>query len=177
MQYGKELSLAVECAKKAGEYLRSHQRKGAIRSYKENSSNYVTTQDLRSDAILTKRIHQVFPNDEILSEEGDHIPKDRGRLWIIDPLDGTRNYTHNLPYFSVSVALYEKGDAKVGVVYAPAYNRELYAAVKGRGATLNNQPLKMVSPGQDLNSSIVATGFSYFKGGKKRGFGRCYLCS
>lgn len=164
MPYEKELSLAVECAKKAGEYLTSHQKKVAIQSIKENTSNYVTKQDLRSDAIITEMIHQVFPNDEILSEERTHIPKDMNRAWIIDPLDGTRNYTHNLPYFSVSVALYERGQAKVGVVYAPAYNGELYAAVKGCGATLNNQPLTMISPEQDLKSSIVATGFAYFKG-------------
>lgn len=164
MPYEKELSLAAECAKKAGEYLLSHQKKVAISSFKGNASNYVTTQDLHSDAIITEMIHQAFPNDEILSEEGTHIPTDTKRLWVIDPLDGTRNYTHNLPYFSVSVALYEKGNAKVGVVYAPAYNGELYAAVRGGGATLNNQPLTMISPEQDLKSSVIATGFSYFKG-------------
>ena len=84
-------------------------------------------------------------------------------MWIIDPLDGTRNYAHGIPYFSVVIALYEENEVKIGVVFNPP-QRELYQCIKGQGVYLNGNPLKMKSPDENLKSSLVMMGFAYQRG-------------
>lgn len=164
MAFGKELKTALKAAKNAGKYLVANQEKVVIERQKGSSKNYATIQDLQSDKIILDTIKSDFPDDFILSEESVTELKEKTRLWIIDPLDGTRNYANGLPYYSVSIALFQDGEMKVGVIYAPSYNDELFHAVKGQGAFLNNKSLNTINPNQALSASLVGTGFAYFKG-------------
>lgn len=111
------------------------------------------------DAILGMITHH-FPDDRILAEEGRDLGGwDSGRVWIVDPLDGTVNFVHNIPQSAVSVALWEDGSPLVGVVYDVSRDEE-FVAVKGGGATLNGDSIA-VSETADLNDSLILTGFPY----------------
>jgi myo-inositol-1(or 4)-monophosphatase len=164
-KYQSELKVAFKAVQLAGEYLVKNQQAAQTEINKDNHKNYATLQDLKSDEILISTINEKFPKDFILSEEssrGDFLQHER--MWIIDPIDGTRNYANGLPYYAVVVALYEKGEVQFGVVYAPAYNNEVYYAIKGQGAYYNHQRISMLNPKNELADSIIATGFAYFKG-------------
>ena len=94
-------------------------------------------------------------------ETGSHAGHSDFR-WVVDPLDGTNNYSQGLPVFCVSIGLEYQGEKIVGVVYAPVFD-EMYTAVKGGGAFLNGSPIH-VSAKTDLAHSVLATGFPYDKG-------------
>ena len=107
-----------------------------------------------------RRPARPLPRHRILAEEGGERPGDRDApLWIIDPLDGTTNFAHGLPLFSVSIACVVGGSARVGVVYAPALGFR-FAAVRGGGATCNGRPIG-VSQTAALDSALLTTGFPY----------------
>jgi len=163
--YSKELQTAILAAQKAGEYLKNNQEKVTLKKFKEHKNNYTTEQDLKAEKIIMKTIKKNFSHDFILSEEFNPNAQEQERMWIVDPLDGTRNYANGSPYFCTSIALYEKGEPKVAVIYAPSYNNELFHAVRGKGAFLNKKPFGVFNPSQNLENTIVATGFAYFKYG------------
>jgi len=162
--YRAELQVAVTAAQSAGAYLRANQHHAVIEQIKSGPNDYATAQDLAAEKLVLDMIAQHFPQDAILSEES-HAQQDRAeRLWIVDPLDGTRNYANGLSHFSVSIAFSYRDEVKVGVVYAPCDGDELFRAERGCGAFLNDQPLQMVMPEQSLAASLVATGFAYYQG-------------
>lgn len=113
----------------------------------------LTDADLAAEQVLLDRLHAVFPDDAVLSEEAGDFGLQSGRRWIIDPLDGTTNFAQGLPFFAVSVALWEGDEPRVGVVYLPVLDEE-FAAQWGAPATLNNQPIR-VSPVQALSDAMV----------------------
>jgi myo-inositol-1(or 4)-monophosphatase len=119
----------------------------------------VTEVDRRSEAYLLGEIRSRFPGHAIVSEESGSLAGADGQRWHVDPLDGTINYAHGVPVFSVSLAYEENGEVRLGVVYDPMRD-ECFAAEKGRGAHLNGQPLQAASV-EDLNQCLMATGFSY----------------
>jgi myo-inositol-1(or 4)-monophosphatase len=160
----RELEVACEAARAAGRHLRDARARVRIGTFKEGTHNYATVQDLEAERIIVDRIRRNFPDDAILAEEAFPEAASAERLWIVDPLDGTRNYANHLPFFSVSIALCHEHVPQVGVVYAPCLNDELYSAVRGQGAWLDGEPLVMVRPEVDLASSVVGTGFSYDRG-------------
>jgi myo-inositol-1(or 4)-monophosphatase len=164
MGFEKELDVAKSAAFSAGEYLRTWAGNAVISKYKGNNSNYSTSQDIESNRLILGDIRRVFPEDHVLAEESAKHDIKEGRMWIIDSIDGTRNYLNGVPYFSVSIALWEDGEVKVGVVYAPCFNNEMYHAVKGKGAFLNGKPLAMINPTQEMKDVVIATGFAYYKG-------------
>lgn len=121
--------------------------------------NIVTEVDERSEAYLLEQITTRFPEHQIIAEESGQRNGDPGHTWYIDPLDGTTNFAHGLPIFSVSLAYARDGEMALGVVYDPV-NDEMYAAEKGQGAQLNGQPIHTGS--QDtLSRSLLGTGFPY----------------
>jgi len=128
---------------------------------KSSEYDLVTNIDLQSEQALIERIKREFPGHAILSEESGVLEGDSEYLWIIDPLDGTVNYAHRYPVFSISLALQYCGEIVVGVVYVPAFN-ELFEAVKGQGAYLNGVKLQ-VAEVNELSKAILATGFPYDK--------------
>jgi myo-inositol-1(or 4)-monophosphatase len=119
----------------------------------------VTEVDLAAEALIVSALQHEFPGCAILAEEG-HSGTARGPVtWIIDPLDGTTNYAHGLPFFSVSIGLEIEGEIEFGVVYIPTLG-EVFTARRGLGACLNGTPIR-VSAVSSLGTSLLTTGFPY----------------
>lgn len=149
---------AVEIAREAG-VLQIEKLKTARTIEYKGKFNIVTEVDKACEKLIVDFLKEKFPGQDILAEEGSDVKTKSDWLWIIDPLDGTVNYAHTYPLFSVSIALLHKGKPVVGVVYEP--NRdELFVAEKGGGALLNDKPIR-VSKTKDVYSSLIATGFAY----------------
>jgi len=121
--------------------------------------NLVTNVDKKSERLIVGALRRHFPTHQILSEEGLGAKGLSVYKWIIDPLDGTTNYTHGFPFFCVSIALEVEGKIQLGVVYAPML-KELFVAERAKGATLNGKRIH-VSREKDLSRSLLATGFPY----------------
>ena len=119
----------------------------------------VTAIDRRSEEAILSIIGGCFPGHGILAEESDPRGGDAEHLWVVDPLDGTTNYSRGFPYFCVSVALARAGRVIVAAVYQPLLG-ELFTAIRGRGARLNGLPLA-VSAQPRLDQAFLATGFPY----------------
>ena len=119
----------------------------------------VTEMDRRSEALLLKAIQGRYPDDHIVAEESGVIQGSNGHVWHIDPLDGTVNYAHGIPFFSVSLGYVDDGQITLGVVYDPVRD-ECFTAQRGEGAYVNGQPLK-VSTADELIQSLLVTGFPY----------------
>jgi myo-inositol-1(or 4)-monophosphatase len=119
----------------------------------------VTEADHRSEAYLLGEIQRRFPGHKIVAEESGEIAGADGQVWYIDPLDGTINYAHGVPIFSVSLGFAEAGDMILGVVYDPLRD-ECFSAERGHGALLNGHPL-CVSETQSLDHGLLVTGFPY----------------
>lgn len=124
---------------------------------KLNESDIVTKADRASDALIRDRIHQSYPDHTILSEESGTEQGDSPWRWVIDPLDGTTNYTEGLPFFAVSIGIEYNGEPVAGVVFAP-YLNELFHAIRGKGAFLNGEPIT-VRDNNRLDRAVVSTGF------------------
>ena len=111
--------------------------------YYENKakSDVVTALDLRSEQLIRDYLHIRFPEDNFLGEEEGLVIYGNGGTWIVDPVDGTNNLVHRIPGYTVSIAYEEKaGHPVLGVVYSPAQN-ELFSAIEGQGAFLNDEPI------------------------------------
>ena len=119
----------------------------------------VTEVDHQSEAYLLGEVRRDFPDHHIFSEESGVIQGNEEHVWYIDPLDGTVNYSHHLPIFSVSIAYASKGVLTLGAVYDPMRD-ELFTAERGKGAWLNRQPVRASST-TDLQRSLLVTGFPY----------------
>src|SRR5216683_1557302 len=156
------LKAAVEIAREAGAILREEFDRPPEISYK-GDVDLVTQADKRSEAAIVKRLTQYFPEHAIAAEEGTgHESASASEFrWHVDPLDGTTNFAHGYPCFSVSIALAQRDTVIVGVVFNPFY-KELFAAARGRGATLNGKPIH-VSKVATLSTGLLCTGFPVHK--------------
>lgn len=126
---------------------------------KSTSIDLVTEVDKQSEKYILQFIAENYPSHRVLAEESGMSSGQSDYLWVIDPLDGTTNYSQGLPIFSVSIALQYKGDTVLGVVYAPVL-QQMFSAVKGHGAYLNGKRIH-VSAKTALSVSVLATGFPY----------------
>ncbi|MFP4194032.1 MAG: inositol monophosphatase family protein [Desulfosalsimonas sp.] len=127
---------------------------------KKGPEDLVTSADIASEKYILETLHEKFPDHDVLAEEsGNSIKGGNGCLWIIDPLDGTTNFAHQLPIFSVSIAFAKDGELKVGVVLNPLTG-ELFTATAGNGAFLNDRQIA-VSGCTRLSESLLVTGFPY----------------
>ena len=144
----------------AGEYLRAQKGKVASTAIEEKERNsLVSYVDRTAEELLVKGLGALLPEATFLTEEGTVEQKDSALQWIIDPLDGTTNFLHQIPTFSVSVALRQNDAIVLGIVYE--VNRdECFYAWKGGGAYLNGQAIK-VSSNPELGNALLATGFPY----------------
>lgn len=152
------LRASKEAAQEAGETLKQNLGKTGEIFFK-GVIDLVTNSDNQSQKVIFERLSSSFPEHDFLAEEGLCQKKGAEFRWIIDPLDGTTNYAHQFPIFCISIALEQKGEVIMGVVYDPM-REEMFWATKGRGAFLNGKKIK-VSSVSDLNKSLVATGFPY----------------
>jgi len=154
------LKCGIDAALKSGEILLEGFGKSFKIYNKIGKNNLVTEYDLKSEQIIIEHIKEQYPDHLILAEEsGGETKNYKNYKWIIDPLDGTVNFAHNLPIFSISIALEYNNEIVVGVIYNPIL-KELFYATKGGGAFLNDIPIT-VSNNDNYKNSFLVTGFPY----------------
>lgn len=154
------LELVIDAAREAGRFLK--QSVGKIKQIDRKlgqETNLVTEIDRKAESMIVERIKKRYPQHGFLGEEFGESDGQSEYKWIIDPLDGTTNFTHGLPIFCVSIGLEVNGELRLGVVYDPNLD-ELFAVEKGKGAYLNNRRLH-VSATSRLRESLLVTGFPY----------------
>lgn len=149
---------AAKAAKAAGRILKSRASLRKRVTYK-GRVNLVTEVDTLSEATIVSYLAARFPNHSFLAEEGGVTQSGSEFQWVIDPLDGTTNYVHGYPIYSVSIALRRRESTVLGVVYDPNLD-ELFGAIEGGGAHLNGKKIR-VSATASLSQSLLATGFPY----------------
>ncbi len=152
------LSEIERLAREAGAILRAGYSKEHQVNYK-GVIDLVTEVDHQSEAFLLGEIRRSYPDHHIFAEESGIIQGNNEHIWYIDPLDGTVNYAHYIPIFSVSIAYAFHGELTLGAVYDPMRD-EMFMAERGKGATLNGKPLQPSSV-DDLQRSLLVTGFPY----------------
>ena len=150
--------VGIAAAYKSGAVLLSHYGK-LFNVIKKGAIDLVTEADTRSESIIIETIRNVFPDHAILAEESGLNKGNADYRWIIDPLDGTTNFVHQLGLFSISLAFALKGETVFGLVFNPI-TRELFTAAKGEGALLNGRPIS-VSQSETVSESFLVTGFPY----------------
>ncbi len=156
----KLLTTAVTAARLAGDIiLKNLGRLSTADIQTKQAFDFVTKVDRWSEAVIMKTIREKFPNHLFLSEETLQQKGNGDYRWIIDPLDGTTNFIHGFPIFSVSVALEYQSEIVLGVVFDPLRD-ENFHAIKGSGAFLNNDKIR-VSDTVNLENSLIATGFPF----------------
>jgi len=142
-------AVAVNCAAKAGEWIKSKSGNITQLDTKYSAQDLVTEVDKGAERMIRNLIGTHFPNHAFLGEEGVEpgplasakaleAVRDAEYLWIVDPVDGTTNYVHGFPFFSVSIALAHRGQVIVGVVYDPSRD-ELFVAERGKGAYVHGK--------------------------------------
>ncbi|OGU56899.1 MAG: hypothetical protein A2X64_02600 [Ignavibacteria bacterium GWF2_33_9] len=159
--YKEILRVAQDAAIKAGELLKIGYGTAFTINSKEGLHNLVTEYDIKSENIIIETLKAAFPDSTFLAEESGELHSgNSGNIkWIVDPLDGTVNFAHNIPIFSVSIAAEIANEIVVGVIYQPLLN-ELFTATKDGGAYLNRTKIQ-VTDIQDLKSAFLVTGFPY----------------
>lgn len=166
MQYKKELATAIRAAKTAGKYLMKnffHPEKNHV-GFK-GSHEIVTRTDIEADKIIHKIINAAYPDDKILSEELTPKKIKAGRLWLVDPLDGTNNFAHGIPIFAVCVAFALNENLKAGAVYLPYFD-EMFWAAENSGAYFKNKKIA-VSKTKKLEDSFILQCHGYKPKDKK----------
>jgi len=149
-------NIALEAGKILMKYFRSD-----FKIENKEGSELLTTADKESEELIISAINKKYPNIEIIAEETNPENKKVKEAFIVDPLDGTNNFSYGIPVFSVSLAYQSNGDLKIGVVY-DSVHKELFYAEKGKKAFLNDSAIS-VSKREKLSNSILATGFPYIK--------------
>ncbi len=153
--------IATQAALRAGEILKKGFSSPFTTSSKPGMQNLVTEYDILSEKSICQFVHEHFPDHNFLGEESGATTHTRTKsvLWIIDPLDGTVNFAHRVPVFSVSIGVCVEEEILSGVVFQPMTG-ELFVAEKNKGAYLNGSKIQ-VSSTSHLNDALIATGFPY----------------
>jgi myo-inositol-1(or 4)-monophosphatase len=157
MDLENHLKTAIAAALEGGEVSRT--LIGRIHIQKKGAIDLLTEADLASEKRIIQKILDQFPEHSFLAEESSPLINDSKYQWIIDPIDGTTNFAHALNHYAISIAFAVEGKIMVGVVFNPGSN-ELFTAVSGQGAFLNDQPIE-VSDATLVSESLLATGFPY----------------
>lgn len=152
------MKVAEEAARKAGRLLKENISKSDEIFYK-GAVDLVTPFDTKAQGTIVDHLSSFFPDHDYLAEEGLCQNKGAELRWIIDPLDGTTNYAHHYPVFTISIALERRSEIVLGLVYDPM-REEMFSALKGNGAFLNGKKIS-VSDIDELDKSLLATGFPY----------------
>jgi len=153
------MNIAVRAARDAGKVIVQYMdRIDRLPVITKEKNDFVTEVDQKAESLIIATLKQAFPDHSILAEESG-TSGDSDYQWIIDPLDGTTNYLHGFPQFSISIALKHKNKLVLGVVYDPL-RQELFTASSGDGAYLNNRRIR-VSKQMGLSGALLGTGFPY----------------
>lgn len=153
------LNVAAKAARQAGNVILRHlDRLDSLTVEAKTKNDFVTEVDKMAEAEIIKVIKSAYPDHAILAEESG-TQTGNSYQWIIDPLDGTTNYVHGYPQFSVSIALSREGVLEQGVIFDPLRS-EMFTASRGRGAQLNDRRIR-VSNVIRLKDSLLGTGFPF----------------
>jgi len=152
-------NIAVRAARQAGSILmRNFDHVDSLKVTQKSRNDFVTDVDRAAEEVIIRTIRQAYPDHAILAEEtGAHDGNDF--QWVIDPLDGTTNYLHGFPQFSISIALLHRGVLESAVVYDPLSN-ELFTADKGNGAFFNERRIR-INNLKSLNGALIGTGIPF----------------
>lgn len=158
------LQIAKKLAHDAGRMALEYQERGLHIGTKSSPIDLVTDADTACEQLILKTIKSHFPDHSILTEESGLTEGSGDYKWIIDPIDGTTNFAHGLPFFAISIAVVHKGKPIIGVVEIPGI-KETFWAQEGRGAYIGNKQIHVSKVG-DLQKSLLATGFPYQRGAR-----------
>jgi histidinol-phosphatase len=128
MAYQHELESALRIARRAGE-LALQYYEGKIEAEEKADLSPVTIADRECERLISRLISEEFPQDGIVGEEGASVPSRSGRRWLIDPIDGTRDFVRRLPFWSIQVALQDQNQVVVGIIHLPYTNESFHAAL------------------------------------------------
>jgi myo-inositol-1(or 4)-monophosphatase len=164
MKWSDVLEKTIAVAREAGAFIRKERQVFDLSNVELKGVNdMVSYVDKQAEQIIVDQLAQILPEAGFITEEGTSTVKGEVYNWIIDPLDGTTNFIHDLPFYSVSIGLQKNDEIVMGVVYEITRS-ECFYAFKGQGAYCNETPIR-VSAAADLSSSLIATGFPYDTGG------------
>lgn len=152
---------ALSAARAGGEVLMKYFRQGVDLRHK-GSVDLVSDADIESERAIAEIIRTAHPAHSVLGEEEQSDAATAEHLWIVDPLDGTTNFAHDLPHFAVSIAYYHQGTPQHAVVYNPA-REDWYLAARGQGAEHNGQAIR-VTAAESMNDVLIGVGFYYDRG-------------
>lgn len=159
--------VAIQAAKKAGKAV-FELSKGEIKYKMKKRLDILAEADLKSEKIIIKKIKESFPDHSIYSEEAGKENRNSQYRWLIDPVDGTINFSRKIREYAVSIAVEKDGELILGVIYEP-YNGNLYVAEKNKGAKLNNKPIK-VSKEKNIENMLVSTDNSSTSSNRTKNF-------
>lgn len=153
------INIAVEAARSAGNIIvRAMERLDTVKIAEKQPNDFVTEVDRRVEQEIINAVKKAYPSHGFLAEESG-VTEGDDYQWIIDPLDGTRNFIHGFPHFAISIAVAHKNKIEHGVIYDPL-RQELFTATRGKGARLNNRRIR-VSQRKHLEECLLGTGFAY----------------
>lgn len=162
MKFSEYTEIAISAAKRAGEIQKKYFNTDFEIKSKRDSYDRVTVADVESEKIIVDTIMNTYPEHNILAEEGQYETKESPFWWIVDPLDGTNNFSCGIPIFASSIACVEDGIVISAVIYNPITN-EMFVAEKDKGAFLNLKPIG-VNSANSFRESLLITGFYYDRG-------------
>jgi myo-inositol-1(or 4)-monophosphatase len=150
----------ISLVKTTGDYINSElEKRVEINIESKGLHNYVTHVDKTSEELLVNGLLKILPASGFIAEEGTNDSKGEVFNWIIDPLDGTTNYIHGLPPFAISIALMQRKEVILGVIYELGL-KECFYTWEGGKAYMNGKVIKVSNTGK-VNDSLIATGFPY----------------
>lgn len=156
------LAVAKKAALAAREVQLKGLREGTEIRTKASPQDLVTAADVESERQIAQIVNEAFPAHNLMGEEGGNRGRDSEWLWVVDPIDGTTNYSRGMPYFSTSIAVYHQGRPVVGLVDTAVVG-ETFFAVEGQGAFLNDTPIR-ASQAKHFSEALMITGFYYDRG-------------
>ncbi len=156
-----ELKVAKQAAQAGGAIVARYFRDG-VEMRTKAVSDLVSDADIESENAIVAAIREAYPDHAILGEESHQADVTAAKLWIVDPLDGTTNFAHGIPHFAISIAYYEHGQPRCGVIYNPV-REDWYVTEVGQGAWYNGRRVR-VNNQTSLSQSLVGVGFYYDRG-------------
>jgi histidinol phosphatase-like enzyme (inositol monophosphatase family) len=158
MAYEQELALAKSLAQEAGRTALEFQRQG-VRTEEKADESPVTAADRACEKLIVEGIAKAFPEDGTLGEEGANRSGSSGRKWIIDPIDGTKDFVRGIPLWAILIGLEDRGEVVAGVAYSPGQDLLLWAS-KGDGAWSRNGRLHVTDQSDPSRAILSFNGFN-----------------
>ena len=155
------LSKALEIVKMAGKIAQERQESIGLIEDKTSPMDVVTDIDRETQDLILTNLKKDFPEDVTWGEESGYPLNNFSSTWVLDPIDGTTNYIHGLPLYSISLAYYHRGVPVIGIIDSPSFGETFYSE-RGSGAYLNGNPIHL-SEIKDLRRSLLSTGFPHEK--------------